>query len=437
MTTRHFTVVIWTAAFLFLGLQQNSFAEEAYKLGAQDQIKVKVSDLRAGTGEAYQWDAFEGEFTVAPNGYVSFPIVGEIEAAGRTTAEVETALATKLQAKAGLAAKPDAALQIIKFRPFYVMGAVEKPADYEYRPGLTVLQAVSIAGGFQRVTPETLRIYLRDAVMSRGDLRELAIGRVGLLAQQARLDAEIKESTNVVFPDEVLARSGEAGVSRMMREETLFFESRKNGLQAQISTLTQNRQYLLSEVESLNAKSANIGRQLDLYKQELERVSGLVKQGLTPLPRQLEVSQTNAQLESNQLDTRLAMIKAREDIARTDRDILELKTTRRNDALREASEIRAKIAESLEKSRTAQSMLEQAETRAPMIAQAIAAEGDKMDYSILRRSNGQSQTITAHEDDIVMPGDVIRVSPKLPKQATSASPVAMQAKRYSSTASEE
>ncbi|MFC6746472.1 polysaccharide biosynthesis/export family protein [Methylobacterium persicinum] len=129
------------------------WAEDAYRLGPLDQLQVKVSDLRAGTGEAYQWQAFNGEFTVGASGRVSLPVVGEIEASGRTTSDIAADIADRLKTKAGLATKPDASVQIIKFRPFYVTGSVEKPGGYEYRPNLTVLQGVSLAGASSGCPP--------------------------------------------------------------------------------------------------------------------------------------------------------------------------------------------------------------------------------------------------------------------------------------------
>ncbi len=68
-------------------------------------------------------------------------VVGEIEASGRTTSEIASDIADRLKAKAGLATRPDASVQIVKYRPYYVMGSVEKPGEYEYRPQLSVLQA--------------------------------------------------------------------------------------------------------------------------------------------------------------------------------------------------------------------------------------------------------------------------------------------------------
>ena len=99
---------------------------EAYRLGPQDELQVRVSDLRTGAGEAYQWQAFNNsKFAIAPSGRLSLPVIGEIDASGRTTAEIEATIGKRLQEKAGLAVRPDASVQIVKFRPFYLMGRVE------------------------------------------------------------------------------------------------------------------------------------------------------------------------------------------------------------------------------------------------------------------------------------------------------------------------
>ena len=390
-----------------------ALADEGYRLGPQDQVQVKVSDFRSATGEAYQWTAFAGEFSVGPSGRLSLPVLGELDASGKTTAELEAEIASKLQAKAGLAAKPDASVQIVTFRPFYVMGSVDKPGEYEYRPGLTVLQAVSLAGGMQRVPTDALLGFARDALNSRGDLRVLSADRIAFLARQARLDAEIAGSASITFPDEVRLRASEPDVGRIMREEQLLFDSQRSGLQAQVTTINQNKDYLRHEIEELNAKDQTIADQLEATKGELEQITNLMNKGLSSTNRLLELKQNTGQIEANKLDVQLAITRAHEDISKSDRDILELQTKRRNDAFEELSEVRVKLAETVEKIATAQALVVQDEARAPMAIVADSTALQQPDFFLARRTNGKSETIPAHEDDLVQPGDVVRVVPKL------------------------
>lgn len=383
---------------------------EAYRLGPQDELQVKVSDLRTGTGEAYQWQAFNNsKFAIAPSGRLSLPVIGEIDASGRTTAELETVIGKRLQEKAGLAVKPDASVQIVKFRPFYIMGSVEKPGEYEYRPDLTVLQAVSIAGGLQRLTTDALLNYTREALSAHGDVRDLTHRRLALLAQQARLDAEIKDGP-LVFTGEVAAL-GKG--DRIIAEETQLYDSRKAALQGQIVNLNQTKDFLKEQIASLDAKDQNTGRQIDLIRQELDRITSLVNKGLSAMPRQVEVSQTMAQLESNRLDAQIAVIRARQDVAKADRDILELKDNRRTKALQEATETRVKLAETEAKLETARNLLYQAETRAPAEIVANSEAYSQPEFIIFRKGNGNASTrLVVGDQEPVQPGDVVRVQPR-------------------------
>lgn len=414
--------MVYVVAAVILAGTGAARAEDPYRLGPQDQIQVKVSDLRAGTGEAYQWQAFTGEFTVGPSGRVALPVVGEIEASGRTTTEIAGDLAERLRVKAGLAAKPDASVQIVKFRPFYVLGSVEKPGEYEYRPQLSVLQAVSIAGGMQRVPTDILLRFTRDATQARGDLQELSALRLALIARQARLDAEIKDGA-LAFPPELQGRASETEVARILREERLALETRRSALTSQIINLKQTKEFLAEQITSLTAKDAKTGDQLDVMKTEMARIAGLVAKGLSALPRQIEASQTIATLESSRLDVQIAVIRARQDISKADRDILDLKDQRRNIALQESAETRIKLNETEAKLEAAKGLLRQAEITAPATIIGNADAYAKPDYIILRRSGGRAETLSLKEDDLLQPGDVVRVQPRLTFPSGMAQPI--------------
>jgi len=404
-------------------------ASEAYRLGPGDHLEVRVSDFRAGTGEAYQWTAFANtgtaDFVVAPDGRLSLPVIGELDAAGKTTADLEQAIADKLQAKAGLTTKPDASVQVVRFRPFYVVGIVDKPGEYDYRPGLTVLQAVGIAGGLEHTTTDALLGFIKDALASRGDLRVLAADLISLRARQARLDAAIADKDTITFPDDLRAKTDDPDIARAMREEQILFDTQRNGLASQIAALERNKEFLRNEIVSLGQKNESIAGQLVAMRKELDLISGLVTKGLSAAPRQLELQQNVAQIQGNQLDVQIAVVRANEDIAKSDHDIAELKTKSRNDQLTEAADVRVKLAETVEKIQTSQALVRQAEVRAPMETVANVEGYSKPIYVLSRRNDkGEAEDVTVQESDLVRPGDVVRVTPRLPDAGTSAAPAA-------------
>jgi polysaccharide export outer membrane protein len=105
------------------------------RLSAGDKIKVVVF------GE----DKLSGEYQIDTAGAVSLPLAGTIEAAGLTKPELEQALTAKL--KSEYLRNPKVTVEVVSFRPFYVLGEVSKPGEYQYRSGLNVLSAIAIAGG--------------------------------------------------------------------------------------------------------------------------------------------------------------------------------------------------------------------------------------------------------------------------------------------------
>ena len=108
-----------------------------YRLGSGDKVRIIVF------GE----QSLSGEFLVpGGEGQISFPLVGDVKAGGLTVAELQTELETKL--KDGFLKQPRVSIEVLNYRPYYILGEVSKSGEYPYINGLTVLNAVATAGGF-------------------------------------------------------------------------------------------------------------------------------------------------------------------------------------------------------------------------------------------------------------------------------------------------
>ncbi len=117
-------------------------------LAAGDKIKVTV----------YGEDRISGEYEIDPNGLISLPLAGTLTAAGRTTPQLEAALTEKL--KGSYLRDPKVTVAVVTFRPFYVLGEVQKPGEYPFRSGLNVLSAIAIAGG-ATYRANTSKVYIQ------------------------------------------------------------------------------------------------------------------------------------------------------------------------------------------------------------------------------------------------------------------------------------
>lgn len=422
---------VFTLLVLSLGgrtlAAENQFGD--YRLGPQDKLEIRVHDIRTGTGEAHQWAAFDGEFIVDAKGNVSLPLIGEVLAGGGTTAELASALAARVQAKVGLAQLPSAAVQVVKYRPFYILGAVDKPGEYEFRPGLTVLQALSIAGGLQRPRDPDLIGFQRDAILQRGDLRALAAEQQGLKIRQSRLTAEIADADTITFPSEARASEARLDVARAIREETLLFETRRNAVKTQVVALGNARVLLLKELASLDAKDEALARQIELIRKELLQITNLVAKGLAVAPRQSEIERSVAAYESNRIDAQIGRLRVQQDLSKAEREILDLQAKRRNDALVEASDVRGKIAIISERIDSATKLVYQAEVRSPSTV--TNGEGAmQFSYTLTRRSGGETETRSVSDSEMVDPGDVIRATiPSLTPHFVNSTPPKIAAER--------
>src|SRR6185312_17356657 len=139
----------WPAALLLLPLLSPGCAPgrhltvlaadpgREYRLGSGDTVRIIV----------YGEDPLTGEFRVSDHGSVALPLAGTVKAAGRTTHELEDAVAAALK-KANMLRKPSVSVEVATYRPIYVLGEVNKPGQYPYQPGMTVVSAAAVAGGF-------------------------------------------------------------------------------------------------------------------------------------------------------------------------------------------------------------------------------------------------------------------------------------------------
>ena len=117
----------------------NAFYEELkkpYTLDSGDRMRITV----------FGQNDLTNSYSVEKSGYIAFPLVGSVLARGRTPKQVEATIAKKL--RSGYLRDPDVSVEIDRYRPFFIMGEVATGGQFTYVPGMTVQNAVAIAGGF-------------------------------------------------------------------------------------------------------------------------------------------------------------------------------------------------------------------------------------------------------------------------------------------------
>jgi len=109
---------------------------EAYRLGLSDKVRINI----------FGQSELSGEYQVTGAGTVSMPLIGDVPAVGLTAKQLETRLTERYAD--GYLKDPSIVVEVYDFRPYYVLGEVERPGSFPAREGVTLLGAIATAGGY-------------------------------------------------------------------------------------------------------------------------------------------------------------------------------------------------------------------------------------------------------------------------------------------------
>jgi polysaccharide export outer membrane protein len=142
----------------------------SYTLGVGDKVRI----ITFGN------EALTGEFRVNDSGKIAMPLLGSVPAAGKTPEQLQTTIAGELESR-NLLHKPNVSVEITDYRPVFVLGEVNKPGEYPYKPGMTFLSAVSTAGGFtyRAVTDEASIVRNAEGTTTEGTVTRRSLIQPG------------------------------------------------------------------------------------------------------------------------------------------------------------------------------------------------------------------------------------------------------------------
>lgn len=127
----------------------------AFTLGPGDKIHITV----------YDHEDLSGSYSVDDSGRISLPLILGINAKGKTLPELEKIVAAKLSRS--YIVNPKVSIDVIKLRPFCILGEVRNPGCFSHIHGMSSTQAVAIAGGY------TYRAYKNKVAITREDGRKI------------------------------------------------------------------------------------------------------------------------------------------------------------------------------------------------------------------------------------------------------------------------
>jgi len=118
-----------------------------YRLGVGDKVKVDI----------FGHPELSGDLVVNGGGDVVLPLINAVSAVGLTTHELAERITWKL--KPDYLVNPRVTVELLGYRPYYILGEVNRSGSFPYVEGMTVLNAVALAGGFSdRANRKKMRI---------------------------------------------------------------------------------------------------------------------------------------------------------------------------------------------------------------------------------------------------------------------------------------
>ena len=117
-----------------------------------DQPDAAIKSYRVNSGDRLRVTVFRhvdlsGEFVLDGGGFFALPLIGAINGGGRTPRQLESDIETAFK-DGGYLVNPQVGIEVLTYRPFYILGEVNQPGSYPYVSGMTAINAVALAGGF-------------------------------------------------------------------------------------------------------------------------------------------------------------------------------------------------------------------------------------------------------------------------------------------------
>ena len=374
--------------------------------------KAGADSYRLAGGDTISFDFLDDTelpvtLTIAADGETQFPLIGSVNVLGLTVNEATEKLRNEYRQRQMLT-DPKLALHVSTFRPIFVL-EVKTPGSFPFYPGLTVDQAIGLAGGPQTLTSNPSdRIILRARLRGEMDGAEVEIVSEALFA--ARLVAQLRGADKIDLKDvPEIARPyiEHASLKGAIEIEERILKTDLITTESQVQILTQGITETEEELKILSQLEEQQKEVVTMNEKDLDRVTALRKRELNTEADLTRTKTTTSNEKSRLLEIYAEMSNSRRELGKLKLDLAKLKADRETDILVKLQEREVAI-KKLESAR--QSAQEQF-----FLVASIATDENKRNqisftYEIRRTQDGTHKSFQASTSTELLPGDVLAVS---------------------------
>jgi polysaccharide export outer membrane protein len=390
-------------ALLWMNIATPALAGDgAYHIGPGDTLMVTV----------YGQETLTGRYRVGPDGGIGYPLLGDVDVGGLTTGEIAKRIGAELEQH--IPSGNAVSVSVEEYAPVFILGNVEKPGPYPYRPGMIALELLAVGGGLKQPTLalDNSRLQL---ISTEQDYTDSQLQRFSLEVRRARLKAEMDGADDFTFvlPAHDSVQDVEA-LNRIVEGEKNLFTVRKASLESQDQALLAQRASYEQEITTLEQAIKLHNDELALLAEDVKAMQTLADQKLTQLTRLRETQRSYSVAERDMLEQQSYLARARQNLLDLEQRRVELRAKRSDE---DATEIRlADLEIARADQKMASLLLTLAELQKEMTGATDAVATLKTTYAVTRLIDGAYQEIAADERTEIKPGDILRASQKMDRR---------------------
>lgn len=205
-----------------------------------------------------------------------------------------------------------------------------------------------------------------DETAPRAELRRLFLRRTRLTAMDARLQAEMREASEIIFPDELNQTLNEPEVKEILESQRLTFTARRNNMNSDIASINEGINALNERIQGSRVQLDGVHRQIKFIEEEIEAKEYLLKTGLVRKPEVLLLQRAQANLEGEVGRIMGDIGDAKERIAKSLEQINGVKKTAIKTAVEQMHEVRGELVDVRERMLSAKGVLDRIRISAPV-----------------------------------------------------------------------
>jgi protein involved in polysaccharide export with SLBB domain len=353
------------------------------------------------------FNELSGVYRINEDDTISVPGIGRFELGSMPAEQLEATLSKRILSLTGREGM--VSIEVERYRHVFVTGDVDKPGSFNWFRGMTVLKAMSVAGGFARQEG-------REQEEDKSELVTLQLARA--LSRHARLNAEVEGKNSIDVPERLIGLCGQFRARQLITAEERLLGMRRGSRMASIKVIDAGSNASAVEIARLKELQTSLDMRYDRFNEHAESLGKLFKSNVVTKQRLMDVETTLAELGEKRAGTKVQIARALTEEIQLIRQKIELEEVYRAKLTEEMSETWGKIEElqlELDGSRPNNSNVSREKVLLSPISlltpvQAGGASDSSTAYVIVRRQGNSEVRLAAREIDTVRPGDMVVVA---------------------------